>query len=726
MTFNFRSYFKSHHPQTLASLKSILNSFFTFLSKFNPMAANQNSVHPADDPPPFDPSEPSIPVSYPLKTLEELESRSYFDSFHFPFNKASVKLPPYAANELPKRRRLLVCHDMAGGYLDDKWIQGGNNPDAYAIWHWYLIDVFVYFSHSLVTLPPPCWINTAHKHGVKVLGTFILEWDEGKRIANKLLSSKNSAQMYAERLSELAAALGFDGWLVNMEVSLDVRQIPNLKEFVSHLTQSMHSLVPGSLVIWYDSVTIDGNLSWQDQLNEKNKPFFDISDGIFVNYTWRENYPKHSAEVAGDRKFDVYMGIDVFGRNTYGGGQWTTNLALDAIKRDNVSAAIFAPGWVYETKQLPDFQTAQNRWWALVEKSWDISQNYPRTLPFYSNFDQGHGYQFTVDGKQMSQTPWNNISSQSFQPFLEFSGESTGGNLKVAVDIKEPSYNGGGNLTFSGTLEDDFQFSARLFEGKLQLADSPVHFTYSVKSNGSSLLGLSLEFTSAAAEQKSVLLASSGDSLLTMSRFVRHFDNVIMPHRVTKLESESSWVIQESSIAMEGYMLTKIHAVCYKLRPEVHKSESQGKTMALSPSEYHAVLGHLAINSLTLNSDFPPSTSWFVEGNFTKWSSSDSNGSRKLNVKLVWKLKGGKTHPFPKYNIYVKKQPDLSIAESNGSLQLVQEYLGVVVVEAYYVSDLVVPSGTSSVTFIIQVCSLDGALQKLEESPSLDLNVQGS
>lgn len=132
------------------------------------MAGNQHATPHSDDPPPFDPSEPSIPISYPLKTLEELESRSYFDSFHFPFTKASVKLPPYAANELPKRPRLLVCHDMAGGYLDDKWIQGGSNPDAYAIWHWYLIDVFVYFSHSLVTLPPPCWTNTAHKHGVKV------------------------------------------------------------------------------------------------------------------------------------------------------------------------------------------------------------------------------------------------------------------------------------------------------------------------------------------------------------------------------------------------------------------------------------------------------------------------------------------------------------------------------------------------------------------------------
>ncbi|MCD9640683.1 hypothetical protein HAX54_026133 [Datura stramonium] len=402
-----------------------------------------------DDPPPFDPLEPSNPVSYPLKTLEELESRSYFDSFHFPFNKASVKLPPDAANELPKRPRLLVCHDMAGGYLDDSGYKEEEIILMLMLWHW-------------------------------------------KLLANKLLSSKNSAQMYAERLSELAFALGFDGWLVNMEVSLDVGQIPNTKEFVSHLTQSMHSLVPGSLVIWYDSITIDGKLSWQNQLNEKNKPFFDISDGMLLTTLGKENYPKHSAEVAGDRKFDVYMGIDVFGRNTYGGGQWrsgvmkalrspltfggrggrgrllspssimakskrrsngdeakalrdqfffrvqffspsssrhlaspdsvflsslfyteqnlclATNVALDVIKRDNVSTAHIC-SWM---KDHGVFLITPNS-------------------SFYSNFDQGHGYQFSVDGKQISQAPWNNISSQSFQPFLELSGESTGGHLKV-------------------------------------------------------------------------------------------------------------------------------------------------------------------------------------------------------------------------------------------------------------------------------------------------------
>lgn len=122
-------------------------------------------ISSAMDPPPFDPLQPSIPISYPLKTLEELESRAYFKSFHYPFNKSSV---PLKSSVLDNRPRILVCHDMQGGYVDDKWVQGGNNESSYAIWHWYLIDIFVYFSHNLVTLPPPCWTNTAHRHGVKV------------------------------------------------------------------------------------------------------------------------------------------------------------------------------------------------------------------------------------------------------------------------------------------------------------------------------------------------------------------------------------------------------------------------------------------------------------------------------------------------------------------------------------------------------------------------------
>ncbi|RID80795.1 hypothetical protein BRARA_A03431 [Brassica rapa] len=159
------------------------------------------------------------------------------------------------------------------------------NDAGFAIWHWYLMDVFVYFSHSLVTIPPPCWTNTAHRHGIK-----------------------ESAQMYAERLAELSNSLGFDGWLIlldssvsvhlhlkckmfslqiNIENEIDKEQVPNLMEFVSHLTKVLHLSTPGSLIIWYDSVTVHGHLKWQDHLNEKNKPFFDLCDGIFMNYTWK-------------------------------------------------------------------------------------------------------------------------------------------------------------------------------------------------------------------------------------------------------------------------------------------------------------------------------------------------------------------------------------------------------------------------------------------------------
>lgn len=45
----------------------------------------------------------------------------------------------------------------------------------------------------------------------------------------------------------------------------------NLTEFIKYLTDEMHSNVPGSLVIWYDSVTYRGELKWQNELNPENR-----------------------------------------------------------------------------------------------------------------------------------------------------------------------------------------------------------------------------------------------------------------------------------------------------------------------------------------------------------------------------------------------------------------------------------------------------------------------
>ncbi|KAL5734444.1 hypothetical protein ACOSP7_032305 [Xanthoceras sorbifolium] len=715
--------------QILVTVRNFLNSIhqkshslFLFITRSQSQSnGNQSSTTNDDDPPPpFDPSESSVPISYPIKTLQELESGAYFDSFHYPFNRSSV---PLQNGAFPDRPRILVCHDMQGGYVDDKWVQGGTNADAYAIWHWYLMDIFVYFSHNLVSLPPPCWTNTAHRHGVKVLGTFIAEWDEGSIIADKLVSTKESACMYAERLAELAVALGFDGWLINMEVGVSEGKVPNLKEFVSHLTNTMHSALPGSLIIWYDSVTINGMLSWQNQLNEKNKPFFDICDGIFVNYLWTDKYVKLSAAVAGDRKYDVYMGIDVFGRGTFGGGQWKTNVALDVLKKSDVSAAIFAPGWVYETNQPPDFQTAQNLWWSLVEKSWGISQNYPEVLPFYSNFDQGRGLHSSAEGRQVLETPWNNLSSQGFQPFLKFSNDANLEAIQVSVNFKEASYSGGGNITFKGTLENGDHFIARLFRSELLLGDLPVHFTYSVKSEENSLVGLLLEFSTPTKKKKSVIVASS-----ETNQFSSKFSEVIEPRQVKRQETAPGWVVQETSIAMNGYTITGINALCYRPESEnsmlrIQSRYSQDSASTRSPAEYFAVLGDIAIRTSGQNSDFPPYSSWQVEAQYLKWTS-NSQGSKILSVKISWKLKHGNVSQFPKYNIYVEaKQSD---ENPERRLEGSRKYLGSAHMEAFFVCDLDVPSGTESLKFIIQVCSVDGTSQKLDGSPFLLLDVENN
>jgi mannosyl-glycoprotein endo-beta-N-acetylglucosaminidase len=40
---------------------------------------------------------------------------------------------------------------------------------------------------------------------------------------------------------------------------------------MKYLTDRMHKVMPGSLIIWYDSVTYIGELKWQNKLNAENR-----------------------------------------------------------------------------------------------------------------------------------------------------------------------------------------------------------------------------------------------------------------------------------------------------------------------------------------------------------------------------------------------------------------------------------------------------------------------
>uniref|UniRef100_A0A0D9WFE0 mannosyl-glycoprotein endo-beta-N-acetylglucosaminidase n=1 Tax=Leersia perrieri TaxID=77586 RepID=A0A0D9WFE0_9ORYZ len=665
--------------------------------------------------PPFDASAPALPISYPITTLAALASRAYLSeplNFHLPFNRASsATTPAAAAAPLPARPRVLVCHDFRGGYRDDAAPQGGGDPGAYALWHWHLVDVFVYFSHYLVTLPPPCWVNAAHLHGVKVLGTFITEWEKGAEICEEMFATEDSARMYAERLAELAAYLGFDGWLINFEVKLDIRFIDNLKEFINHLTKTMHAAVPGSLVIWYDAITVNGDLDWQNKLNKYNKPFFDLCDGLFSNYTWKAKYPQESAVVAGERKYDVYMGIDVYGRNTFGGGQWNTKVALDLLKKDNVSAAIFAPGWVYETKQPPDFRTAQNRWWGLVEESWGVLQSYPKQLPFYSNFDQGHGYQVSIEGVKVSGAPWNNISCQSFQLMLKYTRDR---GLQTVINFEDEPYSGGDCVTMKGSLQENELISEQLFNGGLSMEGGSLH----VKADAHSGLGLSLDLSSRNKGSSSILIA---DDTATFTRKEQHrkYGSYVKSDRADPhTPVGQNWVAYEATIQLNDvFTLTGINIVCTMKTTAKIDSETDGdgssEAGANRSLRYHASLGHVSIRN-TGETQFPPGKSWVTEGKYISWLNSSDN-SKLVSLKISWELNNKHQASFMRYNVYVEKLT----ADSNAKAS--RTFLGVASVQAFYVSNLLIASEVTGLKFFIQPCGPDGSCQVLAECPKFHL-----
>lgn len=153
-----------------------------------------------------------------------------------------------------------------------RFINGSAAHDSYLFYHWNMIDTFIYFSHKLVTIPPYGWINAAHNHGVKILGTLITESTDGQQVWQRVLSNRSETKKFADALVRLAKFYKFEGWLLNVENEIEASKIDDLIYFVNYLTQSIHREIEESEIIWYDSVSSqDGKLNWQNELNFHNE-----------------------------------------------------------------------------------------------------------------------------------------------------------------------------------------------------------------------------------------------------------------------------------------------------------------------------------------------------------------------------------------------------------------------------------------------------------------------
>ena len=181
-----------------------------------------------------------------------------------------------------------------------------------------------------------------------VLGTIITEWSEGKELLVRLLASDENIQRFVQVAASICAHYGFHGWLLNIESDLvGTNLVPKLLKLTKELTSAVKKQVgEDGTVIWYDAVTIDvrmglnnihlrkiylqGDLSWQNELDSRNKPFFDVCDGIFLNYSWScAGLARSINALENDsRRKDIFVGVDVWGRGTYGGGQFHCNSVI--------------------------------------------------------------------------------------------------------------------------------------------------------------------------------------------------------------------------------------------------------------------------------------------------------------------------------------------------------------------------------------------------------------
>ena len=148
-----------------------------------------------------------------------------------------------------------MCHDMANGYKEDinEW-SNKFGKHAYRFNHWKITDIFVYFSHENIAIPPKHYLSLCKREKVLCLATFIVE---------AKLDWLNLA--LADYLIYLAREYEFDGYLINVEYPVD--DAPRFKHWLGYLTNNIHSQLPNSTIVLYDAIVNDGSLRHQSGLS---------------------------------------------------------------------------------------------------------------------------------------------------------------------------------------------------------------------------------------------------------------------------------------------------------------------------------------------------------------------------------------------------------------------------------------------------------------------------
>lgn len=412
---------------------------------------------------------------------------------------------------------------------------GLNKADCNAFTYWQYVDTLVYWGGSsgegLIVPPSPDVTDEGHRNGVPVIGTIFFPQNVagGKMEWLDTFLAKDGSGTFpmADKLIEAAKTYGFDGWFINQETegTKDTPLTPEKAELMQEFIKYMKQKAPELKVIYYDSMTSEGKMDWQNALTDKNLMFMKdkqgtpAADDMFLNFWWTEDslagqeLLKASAKKAADNGIDpysIYAGVDLQANGYETPIRW--DLFESGAASTYTSLGLYCPSWAYYQSSGPeDFQQKETTLWvnSRQDPSADISYSSPEqwrgistyiteksavtSLPFSTSFCTGNGYSFFRDGTQISKLDWNNRSIADLLPTYRFLIKQEGSNsLKGSLDMENAWY-GGSSVKLSGTMEKGKESTITLYSADLPL-DKKVIWTTTAKASANTALDLVLTF----------------------------------------------------------------------------------------------------------------------------------------------------------------------------------------------------------------------------------------
>ncbi|CAM5605127.1 endo-beta-N-acetylglucosaminidase [Streptomyces viridochromogenes] len=400
------------------------------------------------------------------------------------FNASTVPLAPRftptPANPTARAGQARIQSLVSFGPTASNPSQGSATADYYALTHWAYIDELVFWGGSsgegLILAPNAPIVDAAHRHGVPVLGNVFLPPVAygGQLRWTRDLVQRDAAGRYplAAKLVEVAKAYGFDGWFVNAETGGgDAALGADMLGFLRELRTRARA--EGQRVTWYDAMTVNGSVSWQGALNERNEPFFQAADDMFVDFRWTAAKLASSGQRAEELNRDrhaLWAGVDVESNGSDTSVDWDAIVPRD---RSHVaSLGLYRPEWTRNhlpaDRRTPgDFHAADDGFW--TGRSLDPSR--PDTtdgwrapavsvadrstvtrLPFASVFNTGHGLRWYEKGAVTSDTPWNHLGLQDRLPSRRWVVRTDGQRPTVTFDF-EDAWHGGSSVLVAGDLD---------------------------------------------------------------------------------------------------------------------------------------------------------------------------------------------------------------------------------------------------------------------------------